>query len=135
MAASSLSLSDNRTAMAEINITPLIDVMLALMLIFMLTAPVLTSRIPMPLASSNQHEDDQRKLELDVDAQGQVSRGGYALSPLEVKVELATFGSKEGAKSLQIRPDANTSHQNVVALIDQANLYKISNISLEMPAH
>lgn len=134
MAASSLSLSDNRTAMAEINITPLIDVMLALMLIFMLTAPLTTLRVPLPMSNGEPTRTEPRTLTLSIDAQGVVHRNGYSLSPMEVEAELASFGSKGGEMSLQLQPDANASHQAVMGVITKARNAEIKAIALEMPS-
>ena len=130
-AASSLRLPDHR-AMAEINMTPLIDVMLALLLIFMLTAPMLTSRIPLP-QSVGKETSEPRLLELAIAADGQVSRNGYRLSDLELQAELAAFASKGGLMSLQLRPDAMTPHQSVVKVLAAAKNAQISAIALETP--
>jgi len=129
-----MSLSDNRTAMADINITPLIDVMLALMLIFMLTAPLATLRVPLPLSNSDSSTPPPRTLTLSIDAQGVVHRNGYSLSPMEVEAELAGFASKGGQMSLQLQPVADTSHQAVMDVITKARNAEIKAIALEMPS-
>lgn len=126
-----LRLPDHRN-MAEINITPLIDVMLALMLIFMLTAPMLTARIPFP--QSREAGSQPRVLELSISANGQVSRGAYALSELELKAELAAFASKGGSMSLQLKPDAATTHQRVIDIIAAAREANVDAIALETPS-
>jgi biopolymer transport protein ExbD len=118
--------------MAEINMTPLIDVMLALLLIFMLTAPMLTSRIPLP-QSVGKESSEPRLLELAIAADGQVSRNGYLLSDLELQAELAAFASKGGLMSLQLRPDAMTPHQSVVKVLAAAKNAEITAIALETP--
>lgn len=130
-AISTLRLPDHRD-MAEINITPLIDVMLALMLIFMLTAPMLTSRIPFP--QSTEPGGEPRVLELSIAANGQVLRGGYALSELELKAELAAFASKGGAMSLQLKPDGAATHQRVIDIIAAARDANVNSIALETPS-
>lgn len=132
-AISTLRLPDHRS-MAEINITPLIDVMLALLLIFMLAAPMLTAKIPLP-QSVTFDGPSPRVLELSIAADGTVTRNGYLLSPLELKAELVAFASKGGAMSLQLRPDAGTTHQRVIDVITAARDANVDAIALETPAH
>jgi biopolymer transport protein ExbD len=129
-AISTLRLPDQRS-MAEINITPLIDVMLALLLIFMLAAPMLTAKIPFPQSVTD--GPTPRVLELSIAADGNVLRNGYVLSPLELKAELAAFASKGGAMSLQLKPDAGATHQRVIDIITAARDANIQAIALEPP--
>ncbi|HOV56274.1 MAG TPA: biopolymer transporter ExbD [Rhodanobacteraceae bacterium] len=132
-AISRLRLPDHRN-MAEINITPLIDVMLALLLIFMLATPLLSSRLPLPQDSDPRPAPPPRRLELSIAADGQVLHAGYALSRLELQAELVAFASKGGAMSLQLRPDALTAHQYVITVLDAARGAGIRAIALESPA-
>ena len=98
----------------------------------MLTAPMLTARIPFP--QSTAPGSQPRVLELSITADGQVTRAGYSLSELELKAELAAFASKGGAMSLQLKPDAATTHQRVIDIIAAARDANVDAIALETPS-
>ncbi len=66
--------SKRRAAMAEINVTPLVDVMLVLLIIFMVTAPLLTSGVPIQLPDSRANPLDQEpdQVTISLDREGVV---------------------------------------------------------------
>jgi biopolymer transport protein ExbD len=74
-AISTLRLPDHRPT-AEINITPLIDVMLALLLIFMLATPMLTQRLLLPQSGEPARNAKPYVLDLRITPEGQVLRDG-----------------------------------------------------------
>ena len=63
--------------MADINVTPLVDVMLVLLIIFMVTAPLLTAGVPVNLPDSraNPLEQDQEPVQISIDADGRIFVG------------------------------------------------------------
>ncbi|MEH3035367.1 MAG: protein TolR [Sphingomonas adhaesiva] len=63
-----------RAPMADINVTPLVDVMLVLLIIFMVTAPLLTQGVPVNLPDSRAKplEQDQQPTEISMDADGRI---------------------------------------------------------------
>ena len=63
-----------RAPMADINVTPLVDVMLVLLIIFMVTAPLLTAGVPvnLPDARAKALDQDQKPVEISLDTQGRV---------------------------------------------------------------
>src|SRR5438067_3886201 len=73
-----------RAVMAEINVTPLVDVMLVLLIIFMVSAPLLTVGVPidLPQTQAKSLDQDQKPLTVSVNTQGQVF-----LQDSEIKVE------------------------------------------------
>jgi biopolymer transport protein TolR len=73
-----------KAVMAEINVTPLVDVMLVLLIIFMVSAPLLTVGVPidLPQTQAKSLEQDQKPLTVSVNTQGQVF-----LQDTEIKVE------------------------------------------------
>ena len=81
--------SRRRTPMAEINVTPLVDVMLVLLIIFMITAPLLQVGVPvdLPKTSAQQVGGKDEPLVVSVNSQGEVSLG-------ETKYDLAELGTK-----------------------------------------
>jgi len=73
-----------KAVMAEINVTPLVDVMLVLLIIFMVSAPLLTVGVPidLPQTQAKSLDQDQKPLTVSVNTQGQVF-----LQDSEIKVE------------------------------------------------
>src|ERR1700750_213292 len=63
-----------RGVMAEINVTPMVDVMLVLLIIFMVSAPLLTVGVPLdlPQTQANSLDQDKTPLQLSVDVKGQI---------------------------------------------------------------
>src|ERR1041384_7816526 len=81
MAFGSFNKAGESAPMSEINMIPLIDVMLVLLVIFIITAPLLTHsvKIDLPKASSTPNLTKPENIQLAVDAQGQVFWNGQAL--------------------------------------------------------
>ena len=131
---SALLRTSNHDAVAEINITPLVDVLLVLLVIFMITAPIVTQRIQLPLAGGPPQGLPPEVLELSVAADGQVTKGnGILLSELELQAEMLTYAGKTGPVSLTLRPSADTPHQRVIDLLAMARDSHLTNIAIERP--
>src|SRR6476659_484727 len=75
-----------RAPMAEINVTPLVDVMLVLLIIFMVTAPLLVAGVPVDLPESraNALSEEANQVTLSLDRQGQVFLDDEAVAPGEL---------------------------------------------------
>jgi biopolymer transport protein TolR len=108
--------------MSEINVTPFVDVMLVLLIVFMITAPMLTSGITVDLpktkAESLPASEDQ-PLVVTIDKEGKVYIGGEdnaveleALPPL-----LRAVAREDLSKRVFIRGDENVSHGRVIAVL------------------
>lgn len=129
---SSLTVRSTERPLAEINITPLIDVMLALLLIFMISAPLLTGKIDLPLGG------DTNKIpptvELYLAADGQVLYNDAALTRVELEAQLLSWaGRGERKPILQLRPDKATTHQSLIDVLALARQTGIDGISIETP--
>lgn len=129
MSASTFRNTEN--PMVDINITPLIDVMLALLLIFMISAPLLTKKIDLPLGGGDKAQP--RTVEMRLTADGQVLYNDAVLQPLELEAQLLVWGAQSEKPTLQLRPDGATTHQHVVQLLAQARNAGVDSISVETP--
>lgn len=130
---SAISVRSTERPMAEINITPLIDVMLALLLIFMISAPLLTGKIALPL-SKGKDTSVPRTVELRIGADGQVLYHDAALSRIELEAQLLNWAGQGEAKPiLQLRPDKATTHQYLIDVLSLARQTGIEGISIETP--
>jgi biopolymer transport protein ExbD len=132
MSSSILRLPDR--TLAEINITPLVDVLLVLLVIFMITAPVVTGKISLPLAGDKTDPAEPAVLELSIAGDGQVTNAaGIVLSPLEVRAEMVNYAGKPGLVSLTLRPSADTTHQRMIDLLSMARESQLTNIAIQRP--
>ncbi len=132
MSSSVLNLPDR--TMAEINITPLVDVLLVLLVIFMITAPIVTGKISLPLAGDTGESLEPAVLELAITADGQVmNAAGVVLTPLEVRAEMVNYASKSGPVSLTLSPSADTTHQRMIDLLMMARESQLTNIAIQRP--
>ncbi|NYT61847.1 biopolymer transporter ExbD [Alcaligenaceae bacterium] len=112
---------DNKSAshtVSEINMVPLIDVMLVLLVIFIITAPLLSHsiKINVPQATSQPVEQEPITIDLAVDAQGQLYWNEVAVSEAELTQKFAAEALREPQPELRIRADLNTRYE-VLALI------------------
>lgn len=128
---SASSIKSNDIPMAEINITPLIDVMLALLLIFMISAPLLTQKIPLPLGGRDGGQP--RIVELSLAQDGAASLNGAVLQPVELEAQLLSWASQGEKPTLQLRPDRATPHQRVIDVLALARQTGMESIAIETP--
>ncbi|MEX0331582.1 MAG: ExbD/TolR family protein [Puniceicoccaceae bacterium] len=125
------------SAMSELNVTPLIDLAFALLIIFMITAPLLqqTIDIQVPTESARpQPQDREEPLMLSIDPSGQFFWGTDAVSDNEMKSRLALMADTDEPPVVQIRADSQLPYQRVVDLLDLVKGAGLSKISLETKA-
>ncbi|MEO8673460.1 MAG: biopolymer transporter ExbD [Tahibacter sp.] len=120
--------------MSEINITPLIDVMLALLVIFMIAAPIMTGTIHLPYGSAPKPGPPPKILELSIAADGTVSGHGMTLNELELQAQLLAFAANPAGGILQLQPDRATHHQRLVDVLSLARTAGLQSITIESPA-
>ena len=113
--------SDNQP-MAEINMIPLIDVMLVLLVIFIVTAPLLTHavKIDLPHASSAPDLAKPENVQLAIDAQGQVFWNGRTVNEAEWRVRMAEAATRRPQPELQLRADGEIAYRHVAQLMSDA---------------
>ena len=124
-------------AMSEINVTPLIDLAFALLIIFMITAPLLQQsidiRVPVESARPQETPEDE-PLMLAIDPQGQFFWGAEAVGDNEMASRLDLVADTDEPPVVQIRADSTLPYQRVVDLLDLVKGAGLSRISLETRA-
>ncbi len=117
--------------LSEINVTPLVDVMLVLLVIFMLTAPFMASslRLELPRAAATPASASSSALRLEVDAAGQVQLNGLAVDPAQLAQRLAEAAAAQPDAEVQLRADQAVPYGRVVALMDAAHQAGLSRIA------
>lgn len=104
---------------AEINLTPLIDVMTCLLAIFMLTAPMLTSGIPLdlPKGDGKQIEGNEKTLDISVDSSGQIFVGTEIVSRAELIDKVRAIVTENPSISMVISGDKSASYGAVIEVM------------------
>ncbi len=120
--------------MAEINITPLVDVMLVLVVIFILSAPLLASAIRLELprsgaVASSSTAPPKRLLQLELDRAGQAVLDGTPLSLPALATRLVEIATTAPDAEIQLRADAAVPYGKVVALMELAQQAGLSRIA------
>ncbi len=116
--------SGNRAGqpMAEINMIPLIDVMLVLLVIFIITAPLLTHavKIDLPRASNELSVVKRENVHLSIDAQGTVYWNGEALDEGAWRARMADAAKLDPQPEVHIRADGELAYRRVVTVMSDA---------------
>src|SRR6185312_8194339 len=121
-----------RRAMAEINVTPFVDVMLVLLIVFMVTAPLLTVGVPvdLPRTQAKQLESEADPLTITIHADGVVYVQDTAV-PLENLVGQIRAISREGYdRRVFIRADTNASYGLVADVMARLSSSGFRNLGL-----
>lgn len=122
-------------ALSEINVTPLIDLAFALLIIFMITAPLLEQSIEveLPLESPDAQppSEETRFQTVSIDKVGDYYWGDQPVSLEQLSGLLGNFAAQPDPPVLNIRADRNLPYQRVISLIDIIKENKITNISLD----
>ena len=126
--------------MSDINVTPLVDVMLVLLIVFMITMPVSTHSIQITLPTTNeskaqQFKEDKKPINLQVDAAGKYVLGAESTTPVdlvEVKAKLEELAKTDPDAVLAIDADKNTPYENVVKVLEAAKDAGISKVGFRL---
>lgn len=121
--------------MADINVTPLVDVMLVLLIIFMVTAPLLTSGVPVALPDSNARPLDQSQREpvqITLDADGQLFVGDDAVAIVALPERLAALAGAGGetTPSIMLRADRALDYGRVMRVMGEINRAGFTRVAL-----
>ena len=116
--------------MSEINVTPMVDVMLVLLVIFILTAPLLASSIKLDLPKTDAAKpvDAPQFVTLVVDKTGQVFLNDQPVSPDQLKSRLAQTAGQNPDTELQLRADETVPYGKVVEVMGVAQKAGLSRI-------
>jgi len=122
MAFGGFSRSGDSAPMAEINMIPLIDVMLVLLVIFIITAPLLTHsvKIDLPKASSNPTLTKPDNIQLAVQADGDIYWNGEHVDLATMNARMAAAAKLKPQPEVHIRADATTQYQKVATVMSAA---------------
>ena len=130
MAFGRLSSRPSDAPMSEINVTPLVDVMLVLLVILILTAPLMTSAIRLDLPQSEGGEPGvaPQAVVLVVNAQGQWFMNEQPITENDLREQLAQAARRNPLTELELRADASVPYGRVVEAMGLAQKAGLSRI-------
>jgi biopolymer transport protein ExbD len=116
--------------MAEINMVPLIDVMLVLLVIFIVTAPLLTQavKLDLPKASSAPNVAKAEKIEFAIDAGGKLFWNGEPVERAEAARRFVLEGKKQPQPEVHLRADQNAAYRSVAQTLADASKAGLSKV-------
>ena len=125
-----------RAPMAEINVTPLVDVMLVLLIIFMVTAPLLVAGVPVDLPESraNALSQEANQVTLAIDGRGLVFLDDDAIAPGELaeRIDGLRCAGRSAAERplITLRADRGLDYGRVMAVMGELNRAGCNSVSL-----
>ena len=124
--------SGGRSTMSEINVTPMVDVMLVLLIIFMVTAPLIQQgvKVNLPEAKAAPVEAVEKKLVLSIDAQRRIYIGEAEVPVGELEKKLASNAKAQADKELYLHADRDVPYGVVVDVMAAAQRAGITNVGM-----
>ena len=121
-----------RTTMSEINVTPMVDVMLVLMIIFMVTAPLIQQVVKgnLPETKAAAVEATDKKLVISIDASKKVFIGEVEVQLAELEEKLKTNAKAQAEKELYLHADRDLPYGMVVEVMAAAQRAGITNVGM-----
>jgi biopolymer transport protein ExbD len=129
-----MSFSSNNSGgpMADINVTPLVDVMLVLLIIFMITAPVLAHKIkvdlPQPNVNTPPPTNPPDPIHLKIDQSGAFYWNDTPVDELGLKAQLAVVAQQTNQPEIQIAAADGVAYQYVARVLADAKSYHLAKI-------
>jgi len=116
--------------MSEINMTPLVDVMLVLLIIFIITIPVINHavKLDLPRAASQPNDVKPPHIDVSIDANGVVSWNGATVDEEALKGNITAAAAQTPQPELHLRADRKTPYENVAQLMATAQSGGIGKI-------
>ena len=120
--------------MVEVNMTPMIDIMLVLLILFIITIPIQTHavKLNMPTPSNVQPTKEPDIKRIDVDFDGTIGLNGVLMSKAELDAQLAQWGQLPVADQpeVHLRPNKLVTYRHVAAIMASAQRQGVSKIGM-----
>jgi len=123
---------------SEINVTPLVDVMLVLLVIFMVTAPMLSTGVPVNLPSTTAAalSTPSAPIEVSLDAEGGIFIARERVEEAALPERLAALRAEDAERAVHLRADRALAYGEVLrvmALVTRAGISRVALVSTQAP--
>lgn len=123
--------ADNDAELSEINITPLVDVMLVLLVAFIVTAPLMTHvvKVNLPQAAKTSPPTDERAHPLSITATGEITLDDTLVAEPELEARLLQLKTTMKDEALHLQADEALNYGkvvNVMAIIERAGIQRLA---------
>ena len=127
-----MDLGESEDLKAEINVTPLVDVVLVLLVIFMVVAPLLKQEVPveLPLAERSRQTQDLSQLTLTVLTNDALLLNGVSIPREGLVARLAAIYAARADKTIFLEADRHLLYDRVVEVMDQCRAAGITTIGV-----
>lgn len=118
--------------LSEINVTPLVDVMLVLLIVFMVAAPLMTVGVPvnLPKTAAPKVSQPKQPVVISIDEQGQPFLDKVSLTPGLMMPRLKELASADPTQVVLVRGDRAVPYSRIVEIMGQINAAGFSKVSL-----
>jgi biopolymer transport protein ExbD len=118
--------------MAEINVTPMVDVMLVLLVIFMVTAPLLMVGVPLDLPKTRAQAltEHRHPIILSLNRGGEIFIGDDLVAPSELETRLAALAAEDPERIVYVRGDRTITYEQLMDMLSQVNRAGFAKVSL-----
>ena len=123
--------NDGGGPMAEINVTPLVDVMLVLLIIFMITAPLMAHKVQIKLPEANldvKPEESSKPITLAIKEDGEIFWNDDPITSTMLESQLALEAQKRPQPRIDIRADSSTRYRIVQEVVKTAKNVGIAKV-------
>jgi biopolymer transport protein ExbD len=123
---------DRYAPLAEINVTPMVDVMLVLLIIFMITAPLLTVGVPLDLPKSRATTltEPKQPIIISLNREGEVFIGDERIAADELEARLAALAAEDPSRIVYVRSDRTNTYAQLMDTLGLVNHAGFSKVSL-----
>jgi biopolymer transport protein ExbD len=138
MAMSPFASDDDDGLMNEINMTPLVDVMLVLLIVFMVTIPVIRHavKVDLPHASSQKEDTKPAQINVSIEADGTVLWDGEAVNDAVLKTKIAAAAQQQPQPELHLNADRKVAYEKVAQVMSAAQSGGLTKLGFVTdPAH
>lgn len=125
--------SDDRYApLAEINVTPMVDVMLVLLVIFMVAAPLLVVGVPLDLPKTRAAEivAPKEPIIVSLDRRGDTFIGNNPVPPADLEARLAALAAADPTRLVYVRGDQTISYAQLMDVLSEVNRAGFAKVTL-----